>query len=395
MNEYKGFLIRQRANSAITFVVLVADAKDVHRWSQTDDIRIDRGNVQRELVESRWKQVGKFFNASPRNVIPTSITIAFSSDAIRVAQEKDLVEGIPNYFLSELNDGVVRLVFPDAMKQQSYVLDGQHRLKGMAGLDGPVIVPVCLFYSLSPLERAFQFVVINNKSHKVPTNNLKALIHNFDEIEEGLRSRLAHASITSPRFATHVDILNETTDSPFHKAIDWVNNRHEDAKKIIQPTAIENGLKAITRGFPETKDDEADSILVMSSIWNAIFESYGITFENIDTVPNLTSKATIQTVTEMIVERLVKNLDPAFSSGSVTKNNAAEAAATAKDLVTDLPIEFWKEAWGLKSLDTAAGREIIAQSIRKLKSTIHADPDGDVDWRIGNPLFPKVDATDE
>lgn len=77
MRSYQGFLVRQRADADIQFIVLVADASDVVQWSQADDIRIDRGNVQRQLIESRWRQVKKFFSASRSNVIPTNVTIAF------------------------------------------------------------------------------------------------------------------------------------------------------------------------------------------------------------------------------------------------------------------------------------------------------------------------------
>lgn len=88
MHNYKGFLVRQHDRSEIDFVVFVARAKDVVQWAQADDIRLDRGNVQRALIESRWKQVGKFFRASDRNVIPTSVTIAFDEGLQRCSSKE-------------------------------------------------------------------------------------------------------------------------------------------------------------------------------------------------------------------------------------------------------------------------------------------------------------------
>lgn len=389
VRKYKGFWVHQRNETTIPFIVLVADAREVAMWSQADDIRIDRGNVQRQLVESRWRQVKKFFNASPEsNVIPTSVTIAFDSTLERAVAETDLSETKAAYYLSDPDaEGMVSVSFPDAVKDSSFIIDGQHRLKGMSEVGSKLIVPVCLFPSLTKLERAFQFVTINNKSHKVPTNNLKALITNFSGIEENLRMRLSQASITAPRFATHVDVMNEDDESPFYRLVDWVNNRHADAKPIIAPAAIENGLKAITDAFPETKNDPADAIVVMSAIWRAIHEAYGITRENIEDYPNLTLKAVIQKLTEMVVEHLRASLDPAFSTGPITAGNASQASDAARKLIALVPAEFWQDSWKLKGLDTSAGREIIGQSFRKLKNEISKNSADDYNWRAGNPLY--------
>lgn len=66
----------------------------------------------------------------------------------------------------------------------------------MSVLAFDVKVPVSLFLQAPPLERAFQFITINNKSSKVPTNNIKACIANFDEFEINLKERLtAFASL--------------------------------------------------------------------------------------------------------------------------------------------------------------------------------------------------------
>lgn len=392
MRSYRGFLVRQRAAASIEFVVLVANAAEIVHWSQADDIRIDRGNVQRQLVESRWRQVKKFFSASLSNIIPTSVTIAFDEDLERVVSRDQLTEDVAAYYMSApAADNIVEIVFPDAVQSSSFIIDGQHRLKGMAEVGEPIFVPVCLFPSLSRLERAFQFVTINNKSHKVPTSNLKALITNFDGIEEGLRTRLSQASITAPKFATHVDVMNEDPESPFFKMIDWVNNRHADGKRVIAPAAVENSLKAITDGFPETKTDPADAITVMSAIWRRIFGSYGIHLGNVEEFPNLTKKPVIQRVTELVVEHLRRELDPAFSTGNIMAGDANQAGDAAAKLIALIPAEFWQDDWALKSLDTSAGRDIISSSIRVLKTQLAKNPGDDFDWRKGNPLYLQSD----
>lgn len=381
MNEYLGFNVQQHAATPIRFIVLVARAKEVIQWAHADNIRLDRGNVQRALVEARWRQIKKFFTTSPNNVIPTSITIAFDESLPQLPTRQAVEAGQVGYHIEQLNNGLIRICFPDAVVDSSFIIDGQHRLRGMSELPFDVLVPVCLFPSLSKLERAFQFVTINNKSHKVPTDNLKALIANFEQIQSDLRLRLTQASITTPRFATVVDVLNEDPDSPFHKMVDWVNNRFPDANPTVQPSALENSLKAIVRAFPETKEDESDALLVLSAMWRSIFDAYGIGTANVDEFPNLALKATIQAISEMIVEKLKSDYDPAFTNEPITASNGAAAAQTANNLVTGIPVEFWKDEWALKSLDTSAGRELIQQDIRALKRAIHEAKGAPVNWK--------------
>lgn len=389
MHSYVGIKVFQREDSQISFILLAAPAAEIYGWSQADDIKLDRVNVQRSLVDSRWRQVRKFFESYRDNIVPTSITIAFDDAIPKLDRPDALSETEAGYCIEDLgHDNLVRITFSDAVRDNSYIIDGQHRLKGMSQLGFAVLVPVCLFPSLNRLERAFQFVTINNKSHKVPTDNLKALISNFSTIEADLRQRLSAATITVPKLALHIDLMNEDPSSPFHKMVAWVNNRYVDGKQIVTPAAIENGIKAIQSAFKETREDDADAIVVMMTIWRTIFAHYGITLENVEQFPNLTKKAVIQTMTEMVVDHLIRQLDPAFFDGGIASEDAAEARNAAQRLINGIPAEFWQEDWVLKSLDTSAGRQIIADSIRQLKRGI-SDHAGDTafDWRIGNPLI--------
>ena len=369
MTSYTGFLVRQRAGATAEFLVFVAKAKEVVTWAEADNIKLGPGNVQRELVESRWRQIKKFFAANPNNVIPTSVTIALDDTVERVASVTDL-PGRKAYVLETVSNDLKRITFGPEVVGSAFIIDGQHRLRGMSEVEGDVLVPVCLFVDLPTIERAFQFVTINNKSHKVPTSNLKSLIANFEAIESPLKSRLTQASITAPQFASAVDVLNEDTDSPFHKMVDWVNNRHDDGVHIVPPTALENSLKAIVRAFPETKDDEGDALAVLYAIWKAVFALYGITYANAPQFPNLMLKATIQKISEMVVDKLRSDYDPAFTTEPVMGDNGSEAGRTARALVGGIPADFWTRPWAMKSLDTSAGRALIEEGIRELKKLI-------------------------
>jgi DGQHR domain-containing protein len=382
VNEYKGFLVRQQPSTEVPFLVFVSGAREIVRWAHADSIKLDRGNVQRELITARWRQVKKFFNAHKNNVIPTSVTIAFDDSVKRVKSRSALKREPVGYFLEEdPQTGIATIVFSDDVQPSTFIIDGQHRLKGMSDLEFDPTVPVCLFLSMPKLERAFQFVTINNKAHKLATDNLKALYANFEILKGDLRKRLTHASITGSVFATAVDVLNENNDSPFHKMVDWVNNRHTDGKRLVPPTALENSLKAINRAFPETKGDDNDAMAILYAIWKAIFGEYGIDHENADQFPNLIMKATIQSLSEMVVDKMKADFDPAFAESVVMADDGAEAAKKAKALISGVPSQFWTEEWKLKSLDTSGGREIIKGDVRHLKMNL-LNSGGDAEaWR--------------
>lgn len=378
MISYTGILVEQRPGAEVKFLVFVANAREIVGWAEADNIKLDRGNVQRELVESRWRQIRKFFAASPKNVIPTSVTIALDESIPQMNSVEALADEA-GFVLEDAAEGLCRITFDaDRVRGAAFIIDGQHRLKGMSMLDFDVKVPVCLFLSLAKVERAFQFVTINNKSHKVPTGNLKALLANFDQIEASLRSRLTQASITAPHYSTAVDVLNEDPESPFHKLVDWVNNRFEDAAPLVPPTALENSLRAIVRAFPETREDESDALAVLYAIWRAVYGQYGITAATAAGFPNLMLKATVQTISEMVVEKLKSDYDPAFSNDPVMGDNGEKARATAASLVQGIPAAFWERPWALKSLDTSAGRALIQEGIRELKRVVRQSDGADL-----------------
>jgi hypothetical protein len=129
--------------------------------------------------------------------------------------------------------------------------------------------------------------------------------------------------------------------------------------------------------FPEAKEDESDALSVLYAIWNAIFQPYGISYQNAAQYPNMILKASIQTLTEMIVEKLKSDYDPAFSDAPVMGDDGVAAGKKAKDLINNIPSDFWTDPWALKSLDTSAGRQIIESDVRTLKRKLL---DGVTNW---------------
>jgi len=250
---YKCFKVKQRENSEIIFLSFIANAKDIYNWSHADSIDIDKNGTQRSLQKTKWSKITKFFNTHNDNIIPNNIILAFDDEVRPVDILYDNENMIDNkedgFILTDESNGFVELTINEKIKKNTYIIDGQHRLKGMSEYKSDLPIIVSLFINMKKLDRAFQFLTINNKASKVNTNNIRALIANFASIEVNLKERLATASISAGKFSSDIDIVDSDKESPFYKCIDWANNR--EGSKTISTLAIENSLKSIQKSFPE------------------------------------------------------------------------------------------------------------------------------------------------
>ena len=106
-------------------------------------------------------------------------------------------------------------------------------------------------------------------------------------------------------------------------------------------------------------------------------------------------KATIQSLSEMVVEKMKSDFDPAFAQKAVMADDGAEAGMKAGALISEIPADFWKDKWMLKSLDTSSGRDIIKSDIRTLKANIHSSKDESAAWRKDLTLFDTVEEDED
>src|ERR1044072_3952792 len=184
---YFGCKIKQRLdNDTVPFFVFYARVKDVVRWAGIRRVQDLPQGTQRLLRRTRTRAITRFISAFSINTIPNNILLAFQPNQaafVSLAQRIELC--LPEVTIrngcEELLDwGTLEFSFdPVANEDQrpALIVDGQHRLFGMSGFDTedlPILI-VCLIDA--PLqEQAFQFVVINNKVVKVPTDNVKTII---------------------------------------------------------------------------------------------------------------------------------------------------------------------------------------------------------------------------
>ncbi len=393
-HTYKCFQIKQREDSDIIFLSFIANAKEIYSWSHADSIEIDKNGVQRKLEKAKWEKITKFFNTHDDNIIPNNIILAFDEEVKKVEKlfsDKDLIDNRKDgYVLCEISNDYVELTIDEKIKDNTYIIDGQHRLKGMSEFEADLPVVVSLFININKLNRAFQFLTINNKASKVKTDNIKALISNFSSIEGDIRERLATASISAGKFATILDIVDSDKDSPFYRKLNWANNR--EGKQIVSTLAIENSLKVIQKSFPELLDDSNENktmaLTVLYNIWKPIMNEYSITLENAENYVNLFKKANIQAITEYICNKLAEDIVFSVDDTDITDKDTTDKYAIG--LIRNIPSEFWTKAWFLTGLDNQTGRYTIIKEIIQLKRNLNSGKE----WYENLELY-KEDESDD
>lgn len=353
MFPIKGFWLNQRENDAAPKVfVFSVKAKELLKHSKTEIVEQGTTGVQRILIEARVKNVTKFFNKDQKNIIPTSIFVSIEKEGL------DIEEGV---------DGYISIDIPCVDDEKFItIIDGQHRLKGMADVNEDMNVLVSAMLNPDEVEEAFQFIIINNKSHKVPSDHVKSIISNYEGIESTLKSRLTAVGVSVNKQLPNIDLINTEEESPLYGLIHWTNNQDG----IIALTAIEQSLSYIEERIQEAREDQSIKRDVLYQIWNAIKEVYEEIWAGQD-VNHLFEKSAFFVLTSLLVENAFSYCDIMNEMGndiSITDDDTFYDAT--KMFLKKFPSEFWTLPWTKKGLDTAAGRILIKNSIQQVKNNI-------------------------
>lgn len=358
MLTINGFWLNQRSNqNAPKNFIFTMKAKDLLKYCKTETVARGTSGVQRLLIDSRVNNVKKFFEKNERNIIPTSIFVSINKE--------------PNEF-STLTYTEQSLSFNfDNDEKFITIIDGQHRLQGMANLDEDVNVLVSAMIKPDEIEEAFQFIIINNKSHKVPADHVKSIISNFNSIEVDLKARLTQVGVSVNKEIPNVDLIDTEDESPLRGLIKWTNN----PDGIIAVTAIEQILTFIDEKVQEAKEDSSIKRDILYQIWKSISERYSTIWKKHEG-NHLFEKSSFLVLTSILVENAFSYCDIMNEMGndlSITDNDTFYDATTM--YLKKFPSEFWTEVWTKKGLDTAAGRVLIKNSINQVKTNIRNKED--------------------
>lgn len=310
--------MKQRGDQAVSIAVFVALAKDIAKWSGVRRVGEHEEGNQRIRKPTRVNSIKRFLVRDNKNTIPTSVVVAFDQSVINYTQlsgnsfsEISYQETLNGVSAERLDWGIISFKFdPMAEEHQrpALIVDGQHRLYGMALVDEPLPLLVAAILDATSVEQAFQFIVINSKAVKVQIDNVKSIIASFDEND--LTKRLATARINYKETPGTLMEIDTREDSPFRGLLDWPTNT--TGPRLVKPTTIETCLRYIRSTFPSLRDgDDEDTVReLLIALWKAARDNYLNLWAKND---KFMSKVCLTALGEYAIDRI----DAAVQDGSV------------------------------------------------------------------------------
>jgi DGQHR domain-containing protein len=345
-----------------------APAGQIEQWANVSRLGHDGDGIQRRKNNAKVAAVARFLNKDARNTIPAAITVALRNVEVETGDCEQKFVRIRG--LDQGGDGLI--------------IDGQHRLFGVCVHDPEMPLNVVAILDPDDVEIAFQFLVINNKSSKVPTDHIKLLTVGFDDGE--LQTRLQTARMVY-KTANLVVLVDQSDDSPFYHSITWPVDDHrkeQDRHDLVTPTAIEMSLNYLSsKNLPGLEDSDDARLAFFFAVWRAVKDEWS---ELWIAKSKLLSKVGVVTMTQFLVD----DLTPLIDRETLRTDEVGDVEAEVKSVISDISTEFWTEKWRLSSLDTSAGRQIVLESLQRARRNGRRG----LPWREGTTLFSPTDGED-
>lgn len=372
--SFFGCRLSQRGSgNAVDFFIFVANTTDVMGWAGVRRVGEHERGTQRLLKDARVHQIRKFFAVNIENTIPVSVTLAFEpGKTLFQSLNQEITNCLHMDFLnsvgSKLEWGVLSFEFNPAAEDHerlALIVDGQHRLRGLAefaqqhGEDIPVLIAALI--DADPNEQAFQFVVINKKADKVPTDNVKAIIASINEAN--LQDRLLKAGVNYGNISAILKDINDREDSPFYGLLIWPLT--DDGQGKVQLSTIESCMRYIRSQIDDLKKDEATTYEVFMTIWKVVKEKFPDLWEVNDL---FMSKVSINALNEFIVDKLTD----AYENANIDIFTQSDVESQTRISLRPIPSDLWKMKWGVKIQDSAVVRDIIKDDLRKILQNVRS-----------------------
>jgi DGQHR domain-containing protein len=368
--KYKCQIFSQRSNKeAPKFCLFQAPVGEVLAWAEIPRLsHKEKGGIQRAKNDYKVRGIKKFLLADDRNTIPTAVVITFAPNAYELIDVDECDDNFKNLeIIQDIENGV-------------FVVDGQHRLYGLNDFDPKAKVPIVAILGASDEEKAFQFIVINNKVSKVAADHIRALTLNFTNPMKALslESRLNSARLSLNKNLSYVGLANTTEDSPFFGIVALPDNPPES--RIVVPASIESALAYIqSKNMLQSSSEEAP-FEFFSTIWGTLKEVWPETF----TPPGkLLSKVGIQCMNQYIVDTL--DVMSNFIDVEIDLSNSEDVSEAVKKILALQNPAFWTVVWTITISDTKMVRDQIMESLRKIQQNIKQKHP----WNTDVPLLPQ------
>ena len=338
------------------FCTFFAPAGEVLEWSVVEPIQDQGPGFQRLVNPSRIRGVKRFFDQDQRNTIPTAIILT-----LRVPDDAFQPTG------DQINKQVTISIAENATDAQKpgLIIDGQHRLLGANAFSPNTLVPIVALLNSSDLETAFQFLVINNKSARVPRDHIRKLALNYNA--EGLEQRLRTARRSLKKNYALVGQVDEEEGSPFRHLIRWPTPAAEG--RPVVPAAVEGALQYIQdQQLPPIKEDTDALLEFFYSLWTPVKEEWGQVWSNPNA--NLLSKVGVICLTQCLTDSLARK----YEWREIDLVDPEQVKRQVRSLLhNNLVPDFWSQPWKEGGLDTKAGRQLIVEDLSRIALNRRAD----------------------
>lgn len=363
--NYPAIYTRQRGSAegnGVLLAIFTAPVGEVVSWAVVERLTVGGEGHQRLQNKAKVLAITRYLKLDSRNTIPTAITVALLGPSFPAQPPLDVCS-------------IVEV--PDWGEPPGLVIDGQHRLFGMANFDPDLRINVVALINPTDEEIAFQFLVINNKATKVATDHLKLLALQYPEATLG--QRLKTARMTLGRHASLVGVVDNAEDSPFYRAVEWPAEElpGERRTNLVLPAAVEQALGAIAqKNLPDLADDDA-LLEFFFTLWKVVKDLWPALWHR---GSKLLSKVGVVTLTSFIID----DLTPLADRGAIDLSDPAAVNLEVREILDYLTPAFWTSEWTAKSLDTSAGRRLVIDALTQIRRNT----------RRGNPWYADVELID-
>ena len=362
--RYDCLLTRQQdSNEAPSFCIFHAPVGEILEWADIKRLEEEAGAPQRRMSPAKVKAVTRYLATDVRNTIPTSVilTLDVSAPAPILVEDR------------RTSYGALEFTHNPGEPRPGLVIDGQHRLLGINDFDPTFQVNVVAIFGANDMEKAFQFLVINNKASKVSMDHIRALALHYQEDE--LQARLTTARLTLNPNLGFVGLVNSEEESPFRGMIDWPIT--PEPNRVVVPAAIENAITYIQQ--QRVKEFESDDVLLefFYTLWRKLRESWP---ELWTANSHLLEKVGILCMTQYLTDLLVNSYD----LGKLDVSDPQAVGAVVSDILGSSERHFWTKRWTSTSYDTKAGHELIKRALIQISRNV----------RMGLAWYEDVDLVD-
>jgi len=364
---------RPAAAGAPRFCIFRAPVGEILRWAAIH--RLNKSHpaaIQREPKRARILGIKRFLEQDPRNTIPAAVVIALNGVQLQtlVNCQVDGGDMVAKNSLQGLAQVLIEVPLEGGTNElPGLVIDGQHRLKGIAEFDPTTNVNVVAILDADSSEQAFQFLVINNKAAKVTTDHIRAMI-GLDYEESSLSARLRTARLNLDENVGSVGVMDTDSESPFRGMIKWPLNMTYEGEKATQsghvpPAAIEAAIGYIKSKRIGDLDDQESVDEFFIATWSVVKTEWANIFNK---ESKLLGKVGIICLTEFMTNQLRSTSLNRKTRFSMADPDAV--MANTKELLETLAPEFWIVEWKSTSYDTRAGRDQIVSALDRIHGNI-------------------------